>query len=179
MSALRIEYGYESREINKMSTSIYEIAMEKERQMHELYLQLAAQCKNTRLHGILMMLAEQEGKHFKQLENLSEIHADQDHSDIIHDVKDVFLTIKKLKDSFSVSVSQLKLYKDVRDFEKQNEDFYRAKASEVADPKIKATLNSFADEEHKHFLLMSEMVDFVERPEQWVEHAEFNHIEEY
>jgi hypothetical protein len=36
-----------------------------------------------------------------------------------------------------------------------------------------------AGEEHKHYLLLERIIDFVSRPEQWLEDAEFYHLEDY
>lgn len=158
--------------------SLFSVAMEKERQMQELYQELASKCDNAGLKKVLLMLADQEGNHYHNLEKAS-MKMDDHETELVNDVKEIFQEIKRKKDSFNLNMSQLDLYRDVKKFEKLNEEFYREKANETDDPELKQLLNNFADEERKHYMLMCEVVDFVEKPETWVECAEFNHIEEY
>jgi len=36
-----------------------------------------------------------------------------------------------------------------------------------------------AGEEKKHVFLLANLVEFVSRPETWIENAEFNHLDDY
>jgi rubrerythrin len=36
-----------------------------------------------------------------------------------------------------------------------------------------------ADEEKKHYFLLENIIDFVSRPQKWLENAEFYHLDEY
>ena len=36
-----------------------------------------------------------------------------------------------------------------------------------------------ADEEKKHYFLLGNIIEFISRPEHWLENAEFHHLEEY
>lgn len=40
------------------------------------------------------------------------------------------------------------------------------------------TINEL-EEEKKHYFLLDNIIEFVSRPEQWLENAEFYHLEEY
>lgn len=159
--------------------SVFELAKEKERRMAELYRGLATDCKNPSVKGVLTMLAEQEARHYDMVSAIQDQVIDEPEIDIVGDAKEIFQKIKEQKSRLTLNSSQLEVYREVKSFEKENEDFYRAKAKEANDPELRDVLNKFADEEHRHFLLMSELVDFVERPDQWIENAEFNHIDEY
>ena len=43
----------------------------------------------------------------------------------------------------------------------------------------KKLLLKLAEEEKKHMFLLENLVEFVSRPETWIENAEFNHLVEY
>jgi rubrerythrin len=57
--------------------------------------------------------------------------------------------------------------------------FYTEKAAEEKDPGRKNIFKALAGEEKKHLFLLENMIEFVSRPETWLEDAEFNHLEEY
>lgn len=43
----------------------------------------------------------------------------------------------------------------------------------------KNLLLKLAEEEKKHMFLLENLVEFIPRPETWIENAEFNHLVEY
>jgi len=53
------------------------------------------------------------------------------------------------------------------------------KAHEVKEKYQEELFLRLAEEEKKHFFLLKNIVEFVSRPETWLENAEFYHLEEY
>jgi rubrerythrin len=53
------------------------------------------------------------------------------------------------------------------------------KANEVTEEYQKEIFQRLADEEKKHYFLLENIIEFVSRPETWLENAEFYHLEEY
>lgn len=47
------------------------------------------------------------------------------------------------------------------------------------DDNQKNILNKIADEEHKHWVTLESVLQFLKRPEQWLEDAEWNNLEAY
>ena len=43
----------------------------------------------------------------------------------------------------------------------------------------KRIFQKLAEEEKKHYFLLENIIQFVSRPETWLENAEFYHLEEY
>jgi hypothetical protein len=43
----------------------------------------------------------------------------------------------------------------------------------------KELLNRIADEENRHYFLLDHMIEFIGRPQTWIEDAEFNHLQDY
>ena len=57
--------------------------------------------------------------------------------------------------------------------------FYKEKAEELLDNHQKELFLVLAGEERKHFILMDNFVEFISRPDTWLENAEFFQIDEY
>lgn len=52
--------------------------------------------------------------------------------------------------------------------------------SDKVDNKLhKKILTKLAEEEKKHLFLLENLVEFISRPETWIENAEFNHLDDY
>jgi len=62
--------------------------------------------------------------------------------------------------------------------EKKNEEFYRQKAA-AEQGQAQELLLKMAKEEHKHWVILEGIIEFVSRPEQWVVNAEWNKMEVY
>ncbi len=76
-------------------------------------------------------------------------------------------------------ISQIEVYKKAQDIEKKSIDFYLQKADEVKEHCQKGTFRKLAEEEKKHYFLLQNIIEFVSRPESWLENAEWYHLEEY
>ena len=59
--------------------------------------------------------------------------------------------------------------------------FYLQKSDEAQDGQTKAVLNLLAAEEANHVRIMENIVEFVSRaePGNWLENAEWHHLDEY
>ena len=71
------------------------------------------------------------------------------------------------------------IWEEAREVEKKAEEFYREKGDEVGDEKQKRILNRIADEEHRHWITMENVIQFLDRPQQWLEDAEWSNLEDY
>ena len=74
-------------------------------------------------------------------------------------------------------VSQIDLYKKAQEMEKKNEEFYRQKAGDEQG-QAQELLLKMSREEHKHWVILEGIIEFVSRPEQWVVNAEWSHLGE-
>jgi rubrerythrin len=62
--------------------------------------------------------------------------------------------------------------------EKKTETFYLEKANEATGPARRDNLVRRAEEEKKHYLILEEIIEFVSRPDHWLENAEWCHLDE-
>jgi rubrerythrin len=159
--------------------NIFEFAMEKEKYSEDYYRQLAGKSSNKGLEAVFNMLADEEAKHYKIVSDMKEdVAPDLAETTVLSDAKDVFAKMRESVESFNFDVSQTELYRKALNIEKQSRDFYLGKANEV-EKAHKEIFLKLADEEKKHYFLLENIIDFVSRPETWLENAEFYHLEQY
>lgn len=158
---------------------IYEYAMQMEKDGENYYRQLAEKTTNKGLKNILGMLADEEVKHYNIIENIKVSRPTLAETTLLNDAKNVFTQIRDSNDVLDSDLGQIDLYKKAREIEKKSRDFYTEKANEVEEEYQKEILLRLAKEEEKHYFLLENIIDFVSRPEQWLENAEFHHLEEY
>jgi rubrerythrin len=85
----------------------------------------------------------------------------------------------KNRDDVNTETPEGELYASAQEIEHKSEAFYRDQAEKIQDPALKLQILQVADEEHKHMLLMIDLVEYANRPNDWVEHAMFGLREEY
>ncbi len=159
--------------------NIFEYAMQMEKDGEDYYRQLVQQTANKGMRTILTMLADEEVKHYNAIEKMKTEKPQIAETKILTDAKNVFVQIKESGESFDVGNQQTELYKKALDLEKKSRDFYLEKANEVEEKYQEEVFLKLADEEKKHYFLLENIVEFVSRPETWLENAEFYHLEEY
>ena len=163
---------------------IFEFAMQMEKDGEKYYIELMHQCKTPGLKKIFSFLAGEEARHYAYIDNLRQ---QQDipprvETKILEHVKNVFLEMKTEKQSLDAdTLKATAAFLKARDIEEKSRNFYLEKAAELEDPEAKSLLETIADEELNHFHIMENIVEFISRPEpgNWLENAEWHHLEEY
>jgi len=159
---------------------LYEFAMKMERDGENYYRELATKVGNTGLKNILTMLADAEVVHyniFKKLKDNEKVKVGN--TKILSNAKNIFEKMKEEEEITGVSSSQIELYRKAQEIERKSRNFYLEKAGEVKDKSQKEILLKVADEEKKHYLILEKIIDFVSRPQIWLENPEWYHLEEY
>jgi rubrerythrin len=98
---------------------------------------------------------------------------------ILSTVKNVFESLKAEGKELSFRADAKNLWEQAREIEKKSEEFYRQKAGEVDNETQKLILNGIADEEHRHWITIENVIRFLSRPQQWLEDAEWSTLEDY
>lgn len=160
--------------------NIFQFAQQMEKDGEDYYLNLAQNAPDKGMKTIFEGMAADEAKHFKLLKEMEE-KADPEMaaSPIMANAKNVFQEMKEQKVSFEITGNQVDAYRKAQELEKNGEEYYRQKAEEVEDPRYKEIFIRIADEEVKHFKLLDSVIDFVSRPEIWLENAEFGRLDDY
>jgi rubrerythrin len=158
---------------------ILEYAMQVEKEGEAQYRELAERSNNPGMKKILTELADSEVEHynvFKAIKENSDIPGIDEA--ILPNVKNIFSEMKRDK-AFYVDATEIELYRKALVHEKKSQAFYRQKAEEVDAPALKEMLLKIAEEEAKHYQVLEGLIDFLSRPDQWLEDAEWHHIDEY
>ncbi len=159
--------------------NIFEYAMQMEKDGENYYRQLAWQTANKGLQTILTMLADEEVKHYNAIEKMQTTEPLMAEATILTDARNIFVQIKESGESFDFDIKQTDLYRKAQDIEKESQDFYTEKADEATEEYQRELFLKLADEERKHYFLLDNIIEFVSKPEYWLENAEFFHLEEY
>lgn len=160
--------------------NILDLALEMEKEGEQYYRDMAENCADKGLARILYMLADDQAKHRQLLQEMKDKHdAVYVQTEILKDAKNVFEEFHMDEKTCEMYDSQVDLYQKAQAIEKKSLEFYEQKAKESADPKERELFEKLAQEEKKHFFLLDNMIDFMSRPDTWLENAEFNHLEEY
>jgi len=160
--------------------NIFEYALEKEKQSQQYYKDLAEKCNNEGLNYILNMLSEEEGLHIIIIQKMQGEHPEiPQKSALLENARKTFEKMKDSKETFDFNISQVELYKKAREMEKSALEHYIGKINELKDETQKKIFQKLANEEQRHYNLLGNIIEFITRPQSWLENAEFHHIDEY
>jgi rubrerythrin len=154
--------------------------MQMENEAEAFYSGLATNTENAGLKTIFNMLAAEEAKHFKIVEEMkAKIPQKICDTAVLSQAKVIFEKMSNTDKKADVNTSQIEVYKKAQAIEKKSIDFYLKKADEVEEHCQEGIFRKLAEEEKKHYFLLQNIIEFVSRPESWLENAEWHHLEEY
>ena len=159
--------------------NIFDYAMQLEKDGETFYRELAQKSDDSGIKSIFNMLADDEVKHNKILEDMKKEEKPQmANTEVLKSARNIFAQLKE-EGKFDYKLPQIELYKKAQGLEKKTEDFYREKAEEVEGEYQKEMLLKIAEEEKKHYFLLDNVIEFVSKPQTYLENAEFSNLEEY
>jgi len=159
---------------------IFQFAMEKEKFSEQYYRDLAAKAPHPGLRSILTMLADEEAKHYRTVEQMKTETPDQvTNTPVLANAREVFEKMRGSAEKFDLHVSEPDLYRKACDIEEESKKFYLERAHEADDPAQKEIFIKLADEENKHWMIVDKIRSFVARPETFLENAEMYHFNDY
>ncbi len=160
--------------------SIFEHAMKMEEDGRAYYLAHAEKTTVPALKKILLELAEDELKHYNLFKALrdsqSASYEEAGATTIFATTKNVFEVLKSEQAGKSLPSDPISVWEHARQVEKDAEEFYRGKASEADDDNQKNIWSRIADEEHRHYQALDNVVRFLNKPTQWLEDAEWSNL---
>jgi len=161
--------------------NIYKYAMKMEKDSENYYRELANKTGDVGLRNILKMLANDEVKHYKIIEQMmkTDVSAELAETDILENAKNIFIKIKGKDLVFDFDLPQINFYRKAREMEEKSYKFYIEMGDKAEIESQRKIFLKLAGEEKKHMFLLENLVEFVSRPETWIENAEFNHLDEY
>ena len=163
---------------------IYQFALQMEEDGENYYRLLAKESTVPGLGRVFTMLADEEVKHYKTIENLSRTGKTSPpvETKILENVKNIFVSMKEIKEELHIDTTKVAdEYRKACTLEKMSRTFYLEKADLVEGEQARQVFLRLAKEEANHLQIMENIVEFVTRPEpgHWLENAEWHHLEEY
>jgi rubrerythrin len=153
----------------------YQYAMRIENEAERFYRDLADGISDNTIKNLFNMLADEEIKHFKVFEKMSQ-NAELpsiENMDISAKVREIFTDIKNCNRKYTFTDEQVAYYEKAAKIEDDAAKFYMEKAEEMTDLAQKEAFLEIAKEEKKHQELMQNLANFVAAPDSWLESAEF------
>jgi rubrerythrin len=146
------------------------------------YLEYAEKEDNPALKKILSELADDELRHFNIFKALRKDqpaeYTEADKTTILSTFKNVFETLRAEDKDLNFKDDTREVWEVAREIEKKAEAFYRDMANEINDARQKAILQMIADEEHRHWVSIENVIRFLDHPRQWLADAEWNKLED-
>lgn len=160
--------------------NIFEFAKEKEKFSEHYYRELAEKTTSKGLSHICTMLAEQEAEHLKIIQEMQNENAQiPAETDVLKNAKEVFESMRQSAEKFDFKISELEMYQKARDIEHESKEFYLEKAEEVEHERQKEIFYKLASEEEKHYSIIENICDFIDRPNWFLENAEMYRFDDY
>ncbi len=159
--------------------SIIEQAIQLELTAEKTYREAARTSSDPNATRILNLLADEEKGHAKSLRDkrLSQV---ADAPDIIQEARTwIRGVVEGGATAVSPDVDLLDVLRRAMTIEQRTESFYREHADSADDKPLRQVFADLADAERQHFLFVSSLVDYFNRPNEWVESAEFGQRDEY
>jgi len=158
---------------------IYEFAMQMEKDGEKYYRDLAEKVSDEGVAKILLMMADDEVKHYNILSHMKSGTPDMQGSEVLKNAKNIFQEMQTGQSDFDFDIAQKDALQKALEIEERSEKFYTEKSKEIDSEDQKALLLRIADEERRHVHLLDHMIEFMSRPSTWLEDAEFSNLENY
>jgi len=162
----------------------FDYAMKMEQDGKTYYQEQAEKMTDMALRSIFVELAADEELHYQVFKDMAAGKAADYQAafktKILSTTKNIFQKLSQSKkhiDTYPAGVKEA--WVKARELEQKAEEFYREQAGEAPDAAQKTIWSRIADEERKHWVAMDNIVGFIDRPNQWLEDAEWSNLESY
>jgi len=161
--------------------SVWETAKSMEKEGMEFYRAQAAAAPSKELKGVFTILADEEQVHYDFFDRLSKKMpaGGMGPGATIAKVKQAFAAMTASFATKEVLETASGVYRKALSMEQGAVTYYTDALAQAKGPAEKQALEAVIAEEKRHVRIFESLMAFTARPEQWVENAEFNKIEEY
>lgn len=160
-------------------SDIWQVAMDMEVKGRDYYLELAEKSSIGEVKGICKVLADEEQRHYNLFESLQKgmpVEAAAG-ADVGKVAKEAFEKIAGVFDPKAEITDAVDAYTKALELENGGIQYYTEIMGKLDDDMQKSAVDTVISEEKRHAKLVQGLVDFVSRPEQYLENAEFTHLE--
>ena len=161
--------------------SVLDDAISLEQRAMQFYYQTKDQVSDPSAKKILDLLANEEQKHAAALNAMKTgVYGNLETPALLKEVRGLVEgAVQKGQAVIASDASMRGILQRAMEVEQTTERFYREHAGEEDDQKLSELFNHLAAQEAEHYLLVSSLVEYFDRPVEWVESAEFGLRPEY
>jgi rubrerythrin len=157
---------------------LFDVAIQMEKEGESFYRDIANKAATQGFRTIFNMLADDEASHGKTFEAMKKnVPAVMIGSTASEKAEELFRSVTK--EDFLSEQSQLSIYERALEIELKSIEFYSEQLEALDREDLRKNLERIIHEERMHYDLIDDIIVMVERPESWVEHAEFGVREDY
>lgn len=158
----------------------FEFALKMEENGEEYYRKQAEENKDNALYNVFIMMAEDEAKHAKiLLKKFKEEEYELTDNGTLDKSFNVIKEQEEIFKDFADIPKQLNAYKAALENERQSAELYKKLFDESEDDESKELFEFLIKEEMDHHNILEELVLELNKPDEWVESAEFGVRPEY
>jgi rubrerythrin len=159
----------------------FNLAIDLEKKSVDTYRELAHQCRtNEGIKNILLRLVADHERHARTMEKMRvKAPAEMAKTEAFQEARKMFEKMQKDKDVFSCDIDQLRLYREARDLVQKKQKLFDEMADRMESEEKKNLLKQIAAEEKKQVMVLDNIIEMVDRPNTWIENAEFHHLTDY
>ena len=153
---------------------LFEFSIQMEKDAEALYRKMAENAPVEGIKKVLLLLAEDEVKHRVAIEQLKKKLDVPEQQGVALDIKTVFEDLKQDGNTTEMSVDAIEDYQKAVEIERRGMAFYKEKFEEADDPVSKQLFEVLMKQETYHLRTCENLLEMVQKPDWWVENAEFN-----
>ncbi len=159
---------------------LLDLALSMEEDLKNFYHRQSEIHEGNSLRIVFQLLEREEEKHAEILRSYSDrLVLPQEDSDILSTVRSIFRDNDDFKSEIKDNPSQLDVYRMALQKEEESKKFYEDLGKKATEQQSKKVFEYLTRQEDTHCIILEELVKLVNRPEEWVESAEFGIREDY
>jgi rubrerythrin len=158
---------------------IIDDAIALETRAEDIYRNAAKTTPDLGARKILELLADEEAQHAGALREMGEAKELRGPNLTAAAREWVRGAVEGGEATISSDAGLIEVLRRAMDIEQTTEAFYREHGKEATDPRVVGLFAKLAEIENEHFHFVSSLVEYYDRPNEWIESAEFGLRPEY
>lgn len=160
--------------------NVLAVAIAMEVDLEQYYLKQAEENKDNSLNKVFTMLAKDERDHADLLRSRAEdLNYELKASETLIESKKLFKGMEDFEMEIKDLPTQLDSFRHALEMEKKSIDAYEEILAETEDDKAKELFTFLINQEKEHHETLEQLIIHLQKPEDWVEDAEFTDRHEY
>jgi len=153
---------------------VFDFSIQMEHDAESLYRNLASRTDHPGIKRVFNMLADDEVRHAAALEILKKKMSPSLDKGNIGEIKTVFSELKERVEEEMISRELLTELRRALEIEEKGRKYYKEKMAGLDTEDGKKLFQLLSRQEDYHYMTVDNLIELIERPQWWVENAEFN-----